>query len=39
MIMILSEPDLLPINLDKSFIDEVMATMPEMPSEKKKDLF
>ena len=33
------EPDLLPINLDKSFIDEVMATMPEMPSEKKKDLF
>ena len=30
------EPDLLPINLDKSFIDEVMATMPEMPSEKKE---
>jgi aspartyl-tRNA(Asn)/glutamyl-tRNA(Gln) amidotransferase subunit B len=30
------EPDLLPINLDKSFIHEVMATMPEMPSEKKE---
>ena len=30
------EPDLLPINLDKSFIDEVIATMPEMPSEKKE---
>ena len=32
------QTDLLPINLDKSFIDEVMATMPEMPSEK-EDLF
>ena len=30
------EPDLLPINLEKEFIEEVMATMPEMPTQKKK---
>jgi aspartyl-tRNA(Asn)/glutamyl-tRNA(Gln) amidotransferase subunit B len=30
------EPDLLPINLEKQFIEEVMATMPEMPSQKKE---
>ena len=29
------EPDLLPINLEKEFIEEVMATMPEMPTQKK----
>ena len=29
------EPDLLPINLEKQFIEEVMATMPEMPTQKK----
>ena len=29
------EPDLLPINLEKEFIEEVMATMPEMPNQKK----
>ena len=29
------EPDLLPINLEKQFIKEVMATMPEMPTQKK----
>ena len=29
------EPDLLPINLKKEFIEEVMATMPEMPTQKK----
>ena len=28
------EPDLLPINLKKEFIEEVMATMPEMPNQK-----
>ena len=30
------EPDLLPINLEKQFIEEVMATMPEMPNQKKE---
>jgi aspartyl-tRNA(Asn)/glutamyl-tRNA(Gln) amidotransferase subunit B len=30
------EPDLLPINLKKEFIEEVMATMPEMPNQKKE---
>ena len=29
------EPDLLPISLEKEFIEEVMATMPEMPTQKK----
>ena len=29
------EPDLLPISLEKKFIEEVMATMPEMPTQKK----
>ena len=29
------EPDLLPINLEKQFIEEVLATMPEMPTQKK----
>ena len=29
------EPDLLPINLEMEFIEEVMATMPEMPTQKK----
>ena len=29
------EPDLLTINLEKEFIEEVMATMPEMPTQKK----
>ena len=29
------EPDLLPINLEKEFIEEIMATMPEMPTQKK----
>ena len=30
------EPDLLPINLQKEFIEEVLATMPEMPNQKKE---
>jgi aspartyl-tRNA(Asn)/glutamyl-tRNA(Gln) amidotransferase subunit B len=30
------EPDLLPVNLEKEFIEEVLATMPEMPTEKKE---
>ena len=30
------EPDLLPINLKKEFIEEVMATMPEMPNQKRE---
>ena len=30
------EPDLLPINLQKEFIEEVWATMPEMPNQKKE---
>ena len=30
------EPDLLPVNLEKEFIEEVLATMPEMPSEKRE---
>ena len=30
------EPDLLPVNLEKEFIEEVLATMPEMPIEKKE---
>ncbi len=30
------EPDLLPVNLEKEFIEEVLATMPEMPNEKKE---
>ncbi len=33
------EPDLLPINLEKEFIEEVMATMPEMPTQKKIRFF
>ena len=32
------EPDLLPINLKKEFIEEVMATMPEMPNQKRERL-
>ena len=30
------EPDLLPINLEKDFIDEVISTMPEMPEQKRE---
>jgi aspartyl-tRNA(Asn)/glutamyl-tRNA(Gln) amidotransferase subunit B len=30
------EPDLLPIILEKEFIEEVMASMPEMPNQKKE---
>ena len=30
------EPDLLPVNLEKEFIEEVLATMPEMPNEKRE---
>ena len=30
------EPDLLPINLENEFIEEVMASMPEMPNQKKE---
>ena len=30
------EPDLLPVNLEKEFIEEVLATMPEMPIEKRE---
>jgi aspartyl-tRNA(Asn)/glutamyl-tRNA(Gln) amidotransferase subunit B len=30
------EPDLLPITLKKGFIEEVMATMPEMPNQKRE---
>ena len=30
------EPDLLPVNLEKEFIEEVLTTMPEMPTEKKE---
>jgi aspartyl-tRNA(Asn)/glutamyl-tRNA(Gln) amidotransferase subunit B len=30
------EPDLLPVNLEKEFIEEVLATMPEMPKEKRE---
>ena len=30
------EPDLLPINLEKEFIEEVLATMPEMPNQKRE---
>ena len=30
------EPDLLPIKLEKDFIDEVISTMPEMPEQKRE---
>ena len=30
------EPDLLPINIKEEFIKEVMATMPEMPTQKRE---
>mgnify|MGYP001189836582 FL=1 len=30
------EPDLLPINIKEEFIKEVMATMPEMPNQKRE---
>jgi len=33
------EPDLLPINLENEFIEEVMASMPEMPNQKKERFF
>ena len=30
------EPDLLPVKLEKEFIDEVLTSMPEMPTQKKE---
>jgi len=30
------EPDLLPVNLGKEFIEDVLASMPEMPNEKRE---
>ena len=30
------EPDLLPVKLEKEFIEEVLASMPEMPTQKKE---
>ena len=30
------EPDLLPVNLGKEFIEDVLATMPEMPNQKRE---
>ena len=30
------EPDLLPVNIEEKFIEQVIATMPEMPAQKKE---
>ena len=32
------EPDLVPINLDQAWIDEIKATLPELPSARKERL-
>jgi len=36
MIIDISEPDLLPITLEKGFVESVINDMPEMPNEKKE---